>query len=889
MTITNDQLTQWLAENPTASPTDVATAAVAAGVPAAQVAEVLTQTNFFNGAVSTATVNAAYAAVTPTPTPAPILELEPPEPPPPPPPPPIPALTSTQQTINSYVTAVINDTTLTAQQQADKIAAAAVSTKISLTDISGAIIANASINGQTITPAQVTSYFTQAGYNSSLAKISAGNTSTAGNVVVNGTGNIIANSPVSIASQTLTDSLGKSFFNSLAANTKSTGSFDVTTAEIVGNSGLAGFSFKFSDGTNVNLTLSGQVVPGQTLPSYLKNVTAISAGSVGGNNGMTFTYSDQSAVFVAQSGNAIGQTTLLPAPTAPGTVSTASAVLPTVGATGYGVKVLAQLNTSTTAGVIDQQISVPGGMAYLDNTGKVVSFVDSTGKLVSNPSLKSLQVGSDGTAKLIYNDGSSIIADSSGKVVSTISSTGNVISTAANGSVTTSKVSTTGNTVSTTGSTNNGVILNGVNNVVSTVGSAVGTLTNAAGAVTGTLTNAVGSVTGAVTNAVGSVTGAVTGALGVAASAAAAAAAIGTVANLLKNASTDPSNLISNAGNTAAAALQNAFNSIKSAATPPTASDAEVAAQAKLKAAFSGPTVPAPDPYSVSSGAATKAQLAAAQANSSLASVNGDWRVKLSLAPGSTYLYNADSAGILTPLLQTNGIIFPYTPSIQTSYQASYQPYDLTHSNYRGYFYTGSHTGDIQITATFTAQDNTEAAYMLAVIHFLKSATKMFYGGGGGNPDPQLGSPPPLCFLTGLGDYQFNNHACVVSNFTYNLPADVDYIRAYSSTPPTIAADAAATAAKNSPASLISKISATLARLEGANLAQGGKSITDPGNNVTAIKTLGTSTDGSQPTYIPTKMEITITLLPMQSRRQVSQDFSLRDYGNGSLLKGGFW
>ena len=80
MTITNDQLTQWLAENPTASPTDVATAAVAAGVPAAQVAEVLTQTNFFNVAVSTATVNAAYAAVTP-PHP-PVLELEPPEPPP---------------------------------------------------------------------------------------------------------------------------------------------------------------------------------------------------------------------------------------------------------------------------------------------------------------------------------------------------------------------------------------------------------------------------------------------------------------------------------------------------------------------------------------------------------------------------------------------------------------------------------------------------------------------------------------------------------------------------------------------------------------------------------------------------------------------------------------
>jgi hypothetical protein len=42
-------------------------------------------------------------------------------------------------------------------------------------------------------------------------------------------------------------------------------------------------------------------------------------------------------------------------------------------------------------------------------------------------------------------------------------------------------------------------------------------------------------------------------------------------------------------------------------------------------------------------------------------------------------------------------------------------------------------------------------------------------------------------------------------------------------------------------------------------------------------------------TYVPTKMEISLTLLPMQSRSQVSKQFSLKGFANGNLLKGGFW
>ena len=42
-------------------------------------------------------------------------------------------------------------------------------------------------------------------------------------------------------------------------------------------------------------------------------------------------------------------------------------------------------------------------------------------------------------------------------------------------------------------------------------------------------------------------------------------------------------------------------------------------------------------------------------------------------------------------------------------------------------------------------------------------------------------------------------------------------------------------------------------------------------------------------TYVPTKIEITLSLLPVQSRQQVSQQFSVKEFANGNLLKGGFW
>ena len=267
---------------------------------------------------------------------------------------------------------------------------------------------------------------------------------------------------------------------------------------------------------------------------------------------------------------------------------------------------------------------------------------------------------------------------------------------------------------------------------------------------------------------------------------------------------------------------------------------------------------------------------------------NADWRVKLRLAPLADYLYKATNPGILSPLLATDGVLFPYTPTIQTAYKANYSAVDITHSNYKAYFYQGSAVEPVIISCPFTAQSTAEADYLLAVIHFFKSATKMFYG-----QDPQRGTPPPLVYLTGLGQFQFNEHPCVLTSFTYDLPADVDYVRARS--PNVNNTNMLQQRESNNSIGpgtswggglLGGFVGGAINRLASSKLANGQSMPAGGENTKPPPPTLASNT---LPTYVPTKMTISITLLPVVSRQAQSQRFSVRQYANGDLLKGGMW
>lgn len=148
-----------------------------------------------------------------------------------------------------------------------------------------------------------------------------------------------------------------------------------------------------------------------------------------------------------------------------------------------------------------------------------------------------------------------------------------------------------------------------------------------------------------------------------------------------------------------------------------------------------------------------------------------DWRVTVKLPPKSQLFYNSSDAGILAPLKSTNGVVFPYTPSITLSYSASYGQLKTTHSNHPAYYYEGSEVQAIQISGDFTVQNQQEGQYLLACIYFFRACTKMFYGSG------QLaGNPPIIVYLNGYGANMLPNIPCVVTSFQQVMTGDVDYL-----------------------------------------------------------------------------------------------------------------
>jgi hypothetical protein len=275
-------------------------------------------------------------------------------------------------------------------------------------------------------------------------------------------------------------------------------------------------------------------------------------------------------------------------------------------------------------------------------------------------------------------------------------------------------------------------------------------------------------------------------------------------------------------------------------------------------------------------GLKAKAQSQATQRNASDLAKAGDWRVRLSLAPGADYLYKSpieSELGILAPLKATDGIIFPYTPAISVSYNASYDATELTHSNYKMYQYKASSVDNINISCDFTAQDTQEANYLLATIHFLRSVTKMFYGLDNA---PPAGTPPPLLYLTGLGAFQFDRHPLAITNFNYTLPNEVDYIRAGKPASP-------AGVPTNTPG----ETNKSTGWLQIASAVRKAVSGIPFGANPAPPqwKTIQTG-KVNEPTYVPTKMTIQITAVPIVSRGDISNRFGLLKYGTGDLLRG---
>lgn len=200
---------------------------------------------------------------------------------------------------------------------------------------------------------------------------------------------------------------------------------------------------------------------------------------------------------------------------------------------------------------------------------------------------------------------------------------------------------------------------------------------------------------------------------------------------------------------------------------------------------------------------------------------DNDTRVRIGLSPGSGSIFYKDPSNqLLSPLLDTDGIMFPYTPNVNINYSASYSALQPTHSNYAQHAYAQSSVDFIGINGMFTANTADEARYVLAVLHFMRTATKMFYG-----TDGTRGTPPPVLRFSGYGPFQFNSVPVVLSSFAHDFENTVDYIEV----------------------------------------------------------PLASSPDASTKTMVPTQMMINMNLLPIYTRSQV-RNFSLEGFAKGDFI-----
>lgn len=205
-----------------------------------------------------------------------------------------------------------------------------------------------------------------------------------------------------------------------------------------------------------------------------------------------------------------------------------------------------------------------------------------------------------------------------------------------------------------------------------------------------------------------------------------------------------------------------------------------------------------------------------------------DWRVKLSIPNIPSFT----KSPLLAKLVDTGGLAFPFTPTIIMSHAASYSAITPVHSNYPFFAYQNSQVDAMTLTGQFYCQNAQEGMYWIGALHYLRSITKMFYGAGSNQ-----GAPPPVVKLNGYGDYVFNDVPVIVTNFTLDMPTDVDYIA--------------------------------------VDMTELGESYDLDGDEFT-------TTDGDK-SYVPTESQMTVTIQPIYSRALVEK-FSLDKFAKGGYL-----
>lgn len=143
------------------------------------------------------------------------------------------------------------------------------------------------------------------------------------------------------------------------------------------------------------------------------------------------------------------------------------------------------------------------------------------------------------------------------------------------------------------------------------------------------------------------------------------------------------------------------------------------------------------------------------------------------------------------PALDGNGgaadmVTFDVMPTIGESRQATYDTFTPLHHPGEILKFKSTGARSWTISAKLISRNQEEASKNLRSINTIRSWVMPFYGEGtkaNSATGQYLGAPPPILTLQAYGDQMIGPVKCVLENYDWRFPNDVDYIPTYSGVP----------------------------------------------------------------------------------------------------------
>lgn len=137
------------------------------------------------------------------------------------------------------------------------------------------------------------------------------------------------------------------------------------------------------------------------------------------------------------------------------------------------------------------------------------------------------------------------------------------------------------------------------------------------------------------------------------------------------------------------------------------------------------------------------------------------------------------SANRDSPSAVPNTIILDVMPTISESRSVNYEPFTPIHHPGEIMKYRGTSGRKWSVSGRFIARNSNEATLNQIYMNVIRAWTMPFYGEGTANDAElkrYLGAPPPILTLSAYGSQNIKNVKCVLTNYDWSWPNDVDYI-----------------------------------------------------------------------------------------------------------------